>query len=237
MPYSNPPNFPAVTGLPVSSADLQVLSDDIVALRAGLQPVLRVIEAGTTWSKPANLVFARVKVQGAGGGGGGAGGTEYPGAGGASGGMAWRQIGAADLASSISVEVGAGGAGGALNSEGAKGGSSTFGTYAHAEGGWGGGAGGLFVPGGIFGVPGTAEGGDLNFSGHAGFSGIRDQNQGGFGGASPIGGRGGWGGIFIGPAINGEYGGGGGGAHSLGTASYNAGAGGDGVVVVEEWSV
>ena len=106
---------------------------------AGTVPQVNFYAAGTTWTKPAGAqtVFATAL-----GGGGGAGsgaaensGTVSCGGGGGGGGMlAARQFAAADLPSSVTVTVGAGGAGGASvtsgsGNAGSYGAGSSFGSY------------------------------------------------------------------------------------------------------------
>jgi hypothetical protein len=103
-----------------------------------------------TWTKPANATFVMVEAWGAGGGGGGgrrgaSGSTRGAGGGGGGGAYAYRLFKASDLASSISVAIGAGGAGGAGRTadslggfDGSAGGNTLFGSVLTAFGGFGG---------------------------------------------------------------------------------------------------
>lgn len=139
-----------------------------------------------TWNKLASLpANARVRVEqwGAGGGGGGCIDEATPGGGGGGGGgYNWGEWLASELASSVSLNIGAGGNGGTGNADGSAGGNTTFGALLTAYGGGGGGkannangAGG--GGGGTFGAGGTAAGPTPGTGG-------ADTTLGGFGGAA-----------------------------------------------------
>lgn len=100
-----------------------------------------------TWTKPTGAQFVMVEVWGAGGGGASgtrdaAGTDRNGGAGGGGGSYNYRLFKASDLASSVSITVGAGGTGGAAvttnstaGNSGTNGGTSSFGTLVYAYGG------------------------------------------------------------------------------------------------------
>lgn len=187
------------------------------------------ITSSTTWTKPTGLHDdAMVMIEAWGGGAGG--GTNANSGGGGGGGYSMRQMRAADVPSSVTVTIGAGGA---ISQPGN---NTTFGTLVTAYAGGsttdvsgsagGGGAGALGAGG---------EGGDVS-SGAAGLGGGGAGGAGGAAGntggaASNIwgGGGGGSGGAFNGAgglAIHG--GGGGGGASRAGGLSLHGGLGGAG---------
>ena len=127
-----------------------------------------------TWTKPSGANWVQVVVWGAGGSGSA---NTTSGAGGG-GGMYFQQIfPAASLSSTVTVTVGAGGTGVGSPSAGNVGGNTTFGAYATAFGGKGGGTGGgdLGGNGGGF----TAGGGGSGTGGIGG-SGIFDAGGAGF---------------------------------------------------------
>ena len=112
---------------------------------------VQVFTVGGTWTKPTNFVPKIVVVEMTGGGGGGGAGASlatavaaHGGAGG--GGGAWSRVimAAADLPSTVSVSIGAGGTAGAPGAAGAAGGNggiggtTTFGSYLSSFGGGGG---------------------------------------------------------------------------------------------------
>ncbi len=203
-----------------------------------------------TWTKPSGATFVMVEAWGAGGGGGSgrrgtAGSTRTSGGGGGGGAYAYRLFKATDLASSISVAIGAGGAGGAavtVNStdgnNGTAGGATTFGTLLSAFGGSGGFLGSTSAVNGgggggvLAGASGSSTGGTPIVSGAAGqaFGGGQSSTSSaaipsGFGGA-------GGGGCSTAQGFSGGssyQGGGGGGAGSVissGNAFLVAGSGG-----------
>lgn len=183
-----------------------------------------------------------VEVIGAGGGGGGtisdgASGGGYVGAGGGAGGYASSRI--TDVPASVTLTVGAGGIGGqgGFDDTGATAGSSSSFQGLSATGGSGAGMDTLIAYGG---QPGMGAGGNLfNSRGSSGgmmqtLNGINGSIP-GYGGASkydggPCGAPGG-----TGPGLNGLYGSGGSGGQSY-DAVYVGGNGGDGLIVVWEYS-
>jgi hypothetical protein len=148
----------------------------------------------TTWTKPSNLKYVIVKVQGGGGGGAGAGTNESGGgAGGGGGGYCEKIIPAAALGATETIAVGGAGAAGSDGTgNGTTGGQSYFGTHCIANGGVG-------ADGDVIDTPGnggTATGGDINRTGRTGGpsasgasgeqipSGTGGDSASGFGGAS-----------------------------------------------------
>lgn len=218
-----------------------------LCLKPGTQGLRRVLTYGTpgthTFRKGAYPWLARVRVivQGAGGGSAGANAATdqcivRPG--GAGGGYAESLIEAADLGATETIVVGAGGAAGTGNAAGGAGGSSSFGGFAIAAGGDGGTA---FedsgtIPDAVSGVSGpTAGTGQIASGGGPGGGAIRlsgTEGLGGAGGDSRLG----FGGLARsteGPGTTSRgWGGGAGGAVSLGAAETGA-QGGGGLVIVE----
>lgn len=195
-----------------------------------------------TWNKPSNLpANAMVLVQMWGGGGGGNHGASNHGAGG--GGGAYKEIWlrAADLASSVSLNIAAGGSAAVSSgADGGNGGDSTFGTYLTAYGGGGGSGGSAAVGGGGGGASSagatSTRGGPTGLTPEllaGGASGAFTAGSAVHGGANLAdGGGGGAGGASSGAANNGgsshRGGGGGGGGHGgTGGASVLGGAGGN----------
>ncbi len=191
----------------------------------GLKSVT-VFTASGTWTKPAGVKKIVVWVVAAGGGGGGG----ISGGGGGGGGAGGAAIKLMDVSaiSSVSVTVGAGGAGGASGADGAAGGSSSFGVYCSATGGFGG---NKAIGGGNYGsLGGVGSGGDVNLGGGGGIGEGASSNQGMPGGSGFLGG----GGRTVVNAVGntgGNYGGGGGG----GGGANAGGNGGAGVVIVWEY--
>lgn len=192
--------------------------------------------ANGTWTKPAGLLYIKVTTVGAGGGGSSGGGWTRSGAGG---GMSVKYIQAASLGATETVTVGAGGAGGAGGvggQNGSAGGTTSFGAHCSATGG----AGGLWNT--AFGTVagGTGSGGDINLSGQDGPGYLGNTSSCAPGGASPFMSGGGIPGSNTGvPANDGQpgvpnSGSGGGGAYTNSTA-YAGGAGGSGIVIVEQF--
>lgn len=178
-------------------------------------PTISVFTNSGTWTKPAGLKAARVRVVG-GGGTGGARGTygsgksvSYGGgAGGGAGGYSEKLIQASSLGSTESVTVGGGS------------GTSSFGAHCSATGGATGGTGSS--PGG---AGGSGSGGDINIGGSAGSSTGTSGSTGGSGGSSALGGGG------TAASAGRVYGGGGGGALSSGGQAGGAA----GIVIVEHF--
>lgn len=190
----------------------------------------------STWTKPAGLLYVKVTVVGGGGGGSSGGGLTRSGAGG---GMSVKYIQAASLGATETVTVGSGGAGGSGGvggQNGSAGGTSSFGSHCSATGG----AGGLWNT--AFGnvAGGTGSSGDINLSGQDGPGYLGNTSSCAPGGASPFMGGGGIPGSNTGvDANNGQpgktnSGSGGGGAYTNSTA-YAGGAGGSGIVIVEQF--
>jgi hypothetical protein len=176
----------------------------------------------------------KVTVIGGGGGGGASNGTGTGGGGGSAGGASLKLIEAKNIAAPETVTVGAGGAGG-VSDDGSAGGASSFGSHCSATGGSGG---RRLDPAGQ--APGAGTGGDLNLTGGGGAAGSVSVPVSGGGGDSLVsgGGRGLYrGGSGATAGVSGSHGsGGGGGARSGGGSEANGGAGGDGVVIVEEYT-
>lgn len=128
--------------LPVSTATTTALG-----LKAD-KSIVRAYSASDTWTKPSGLVSVEVQLFASGGGGGsgtvGAAGTiRLAGASGATGCGIISKFRAADLPSSVTITVGAGGIGGAPSSTtvpnpGGTGGTTSFGTLLSLAGGTGG---------------------------------------------------------------------------------------------------
>jgi hypothetical protein len=198
-----------------------------------ITPTTNLYITSQTWSKPAGIKYARVRVVGS-GGGGGAGNSGAAGGGGGGGGYSEKIIAAASLGSTETVTVGAAGTGGVNGGAAAgTGGTVSFGSHLQATGGSGGavGSNAIAVAGGIGGVGSL---GTINVVGTGGTAGMESPNgvyMGGAGGASSLGGGGyGTGGDGVG-GVGGVYGGGGGG----GTNANSGAVGGIGVVIVEEF--
>ncbi len=142
-----------------------------------------------TWTKPANLLWVEVEVQGPGGGGQGGASSmsgSVSGAGGNAGGYAKKRILAADLGSTEAVVAPAGGSGGANNGNSGSAGAGTASFGSHCSATAGGGAIGTTV--------GSGSGGHLNRSGQIGSPYGEGGNPRGAGGRGVIGGDGGNGG-------------------------------------------
>lgn len=210
----------------------------LVALRALFSPAARggsfgpsgsLGNTGTTaWQVPDNVAFVHARGVGGGGGGGGSTGSPSAGAGGGGGGY-FEGVYAVEPGSVINVTAGAGGAGQPGTLAGGNGAASSFGTFASATGGRGGGgaAQGGYAPNN--GAAGTSAGGNiLNISGQAGNVGnaVGGIGWGGTGG-SAYGSPGGAG--TAGFAFSGIAGGGGG---AGGANGVQGGDGGPGLVLV-----
>jgi len=204
---------------------------------SSIAPTLKVYTSNDTWTKPADLVAAKVTVIGGGGGGGGVDTSQYANGGGG-GGCAIKFINEATLGAFESVTIGSGGAGG--STLGGSGGTSSFGSHCSASGG----GGGQNIPGNAYGSGGSGVGGDINTTGSDGSMGGIDATDddlayGGDGGSSFLGGS------TAGPTSTGaslagnpgkNYGGGGSGAaHAVGGDFVFGGSGAGGIVIVEEY--
>lgn len=183
-----------------------------------------------TYTKPSNLKYAIVEVQGAGGGGGANTTAGQVAGGGASGGYSKKLYAASALSSTESVYVGPAGAGGTVNIPGKYGAVSVFKSQISYGGGGG-------NKGGSTGLGGAATGGDINVNGQ-GASSSNDQTS-----PSPIAGKGadsmlGLGGVNGTVAQTGAtgtgYGSGGQGGASTG-GDVAGGDGAPGIVIVTEY--
>jgi len=176
----------------------------------GAGPAYQAFTVSGTWTKPTGYdpdTVVVVELWG-GGGGGGRGGSGSTGFGGGGGGYAARRFRIADLPSSVSVTIGAGGAGAAtVATNGTAGGNTTFGSLMTA---FRGGAGSFPV-----GIGGGGNGGGGGGSAEPGANG----NPSGAGGA--IGGGSG----SASPNATSDFGGGGGGVSAGGIATYGGGGG------------
>ena len=200
-----------------------------------------------TWTKPAGLTRALVRVQAPGGGGGGAdsdGGGTAGGGGGGAGGFTEKLIEASALGATETVTVGSVGAAGSTSGgTGGTGGTTSFGAHLSCTGGVGGAGTGIASTTGTArqgGAGGAGSLGDINVLGSDGGNGIGAGNVaiGGVGGSSFFGGGGRGGATDTSdPGVAGQaYGsGGGGGAIDLITTGVAGGAGGPGIVIVYEF--
>lgn len=169
-----------------------------------------------TWTKPANLKYVIVEVQGGGSAGGSPSGSDVSGPGGSAGGYARKLIPASDLDATETVTVGAAGGTSSFTNNGV----TVQGTGATLT------------------TPGVGSGGDVNVNGQIGEPIGPDTLRHGKGGNSPLG-TGGWaqGGDASGTAGTGYGSGGGGGSQSGSTGGGAGGAGAPGVVIVTEYYI
>lgn len=179
-----------------------------------------------TWTKPTFGTTAIIECWGAGGSGGRGGNTDG-GGGGGGGSYARRFMKLSDLASTVSVTVGAGGVSRTSNdTNGAAGGNTTFGTHLTGYGG-GGGGGNVTSSGGGGGGGGTGSVGSQGVGG----GGDTDGGAGGTTSIGETGGTAGSGAVGGAGSIAGGGGGGGGGGPTGGFAggsAYDGGGGGGG---------
>jgi hypothetical protein len=200
------------------------------ALRPGFAS-MQVFTSSGAFTVPNGVTTLRVTVIG----GGGAGGyhSTLPGGGGGAGGKAIGVVSGLVPGQSIAVTVGAGGAALTGPGTGNSGGTSSFGTYMSATGGFGGNGGtaALFAMAG--GGGGAGVGGQINIGGSWGSDSIVVACRGGDGGG-PGNGRA-CSGALPGVAASGFGGGGGGGGTSVSGSpiGYPGGAGAPGIVIVE----
>jgi hypothetical protein len=205
------------------------LSFKLPALRPGFASAVQTYPSSGTFTVPAGVSQVEVEVWG-GGSGTYASYGSIPSGGGSGGGYARKRVIALVAGQTIPVTVGSGGAAG--NTSGAApsaGGTSSFGTYVSATGGSLNLLAGVGSPQNGATPAGNGFAGDVNIMGSAGQAGVL--NQGGLGGAAPMGGSqnsGTWGIQGTSP---------GGGASGAGTGvnsatSYNGAPGSPGLVVV-----
>lgn len=202
-----------------------------------------------TWTRPSGCLAVNVRVVGGGGAGGGAASTGAGavslGSGGGAGGYSEKFI-VKGLGATETATVGAGGVG-ASGATGGNGGTSSFGSLLQATGG-GGGVGvaaGSGVREGAGSVGGVGSGGDININGadtQASFSAASGAVAvASTGGASALGGGGaGQTGVLASSqltgTVGGSYGGGGGGNFNGQSLAATTGpAGGNGVIIVDEY--
>ena len=215
----------------------------------GVLQSTQIFTTTATYTKPAGLVRARVRVIGSGGGSGGVAatgaGTSAAAGGGGAGGYSEELLDASAIGATEDVTVGTAGTAGASGSNnGGGGGDSSFGTLLSATGGAGGDGGPAqnAANGGQGGDGGIGADGDINVTGGAGGPGVTDATHGGsiggFGGNSVFGG----GGKALTTAATtsgsnaGSHGGGGSGAANGNSQSAAGGAtGSTGIVIVEEY--
>jgi hypothetical protein len=197
-----------------------------------------------TWTNPGTLSGIKVTVVGGGGGGRGARGSPGPGLppsqlseigqGAGAGGAAVLYIPGPSMPGPVSVTVGTGGAGAPYTGTGGTGGTSSFGAFASATGGVGGGTNGGTGGTGTAPTGFTHTGQNGTYGGEVGATAVMLSGK---GGDSYIGGSGG---ALNTPGvvgIAGQMGGGGSGAWSISQPTPRVGgAGGSGIVIVEEFS-
>jgi hypothetical protein len=144
------------------------------AAAGGGDYVMQTFASPTTWTKPATLKAIKITVVGGGGGSGGSNrqpaGAAFSAGSGGGGGTAVLYLPAASIPGPQPVTVGTGGSAGGTTSNGGAGNSSSFGPLASATGG---GAGtGTPSPASVpltFGLGGAGSGGNLNITGGVGF--------------------------------------------------------------------
>jgi len=207
--------------------------------------VVQVFATSGTYTPTSGMLYCIVECVGGGGGGGGASATTSNtvdcGSGGGAGGYARRRLTAAEVGSSKTVMIGAGGSGSA-GGAGSDGGTTSFGTLCVASGGSGGSVGGGFANGGCVngGSGGAGSAGDFLAYGGNGqpLAVVYPYLVLPGGGGNSIFGRGGQ---PVGGSANGNAGygkgAGGGGANNLTSQSTarSGGAGSDGICIVTEF--
>ena len=231
-----------------------ITAADVPAPTPAPAPIRRVYTANATWTKPANLSYIEVEVQGAGGGAGGsqtaANNAAAGGAGGGGGGWTKQTYAGSALPATCAVVVGAGGnGGGSAPGNGTAGGASSFSgsgiTTLEGLGGAGGAGntsstGANAVSGGL---GGTASGGSVNVKGQDGMYGGRISFA-GVASSRPISSSGGSSILGLGGAAatnergndgTGYGAGGGGAAVNSSQTGRSGGAGTGGIVIVTEY--
>jgi len=186
-----------------------------------------------TWTKPARLKYARIKVQAAGGGSGSVSATaNTSGGSGGGGGYSEKIVAASSLGATEILFVGVGGKAGS-GTDGGNGVSSSFGSQCSATGG----GPGLKDSSGEGGDPGIGSGGDLNLSGEPGHAGFPLAGAPSPNGGSSILGSGGRGQVAetVGATGN-NYGGGAAGSKRV-SGNVTGGVGAKGIVIVEEFYI
>lgn len=204
----------------------------------GLQS-MQVITSTGTWTKPAGITKIKVTVVGGGGGGGGCASTASTtcrSGGGGAGGNAIKFIDVS-MTSSEAVTIGAGGPGGNTSgSNGSSGNTTSFGAHCSATGGapgQGDSVGNVRKEGG---AAGSGTGGDINNNGSAGTYSSFQNAMPGMGGSSLL--SGGAAAVDVaGTGAVGLNGSGGAGVRADNVAvGQIGGAGGNGIIIVEEYS-
>ena len=249
--------LPGAANIPTQAGDIAVFrgyaagvvrcvsySSSLGALRS-----VQTFTGSGTYTKPAGLRFALVKVQAPGGGGGGADsdGTGIGAAGGGgAGGYAEELLAASAIAATETVTIGAIGAAGTnTGTNGGTGGTTSFGSLLQATGGIGGTGTGLTSSAAAKafsgGAGGAGSGGTVNAEGGDGGDGwvVTTMGVGGAGGASRFGAQGRQVATTTDSAgvAGNNYGGGGTGGITISgnTAGFIGGAGGSGIIYVYEY--
>lgn len=210
------------------SATSTIASTTIRAYTASTTP-------SSTWTKPSNLKYIKLRMVGGGGGGGGSTTAGNAGGGGGGGGYCEKVIPASAIAATVTFGVGGAGTGGNAPAtvDGGNGGTSFFGGFGTSTGG----VGGHVTPDDAGGLGGTTTGCDVNSSGGSGGGGSNVAGvPSGFGGGSALGGGApstGGNGNSAGTAGV-QFGGGGSGGRSTGGADIAGGAGAVGAIFIDE---
>jgi hypothetical protein len=199
------------------------------ALRPGFGSGVQTFLTSGEFVVPAGVTRVEVEIWGA-GSGSYASVPQIASGGGAAGGYAKKLVTGLTPGQTIPVTVGAGGVAGTTGGVAAgPGGASTFGLFVSATGGSLNLQATTSAPENGATPPGVGVGGDVNFTGSAGQAAV--SNQGGMGGAAPIGGAQNSGatgntGMFPGGGASGA------GTGATGNSAFNGGTGGGGLVVV-----
>jgi hypothetical protein len=205
------------------------LSWKLPSLRPGFASGVQSFTNSANFMVPAGVTQVEVEIWG-GGSGSFASVSGLPSGGGSGGGYARKLVTGLAPGQIIPVTVGAGGAAGtALGAPAGPGGTSSFGLFVNATGGSLNRMATTAAPENGATPPGVGVGGDVNFTGSAGQAGVF--NQGGLGGASPMGGTqnsgaAGNAGTFPGGGAAGA------GTGGAGNTAFDGAAGGGGLVVV-----